>query len=47
MQILEPELLALPYKATMSYIAKGSSPQKDLQLRYPKSETNWNTENCR
>lgn len=40
MQMLEPELLALSYKATMSYIAKGLSPQKELQLRYQKSETN-------
>lgn len=40
MQMLEPELLTLSYKASMSYIAKASSPQKELQLRYQKSETN-------
>lgn len=33
MQMLEPELLSSSYKAMMSYIAKESSPQKELQLR--------------
>lgn len=40
MQMLEPELLLLSYKATMSYTAEGSSPQKELQLRYQKSKPN-------
>lgn len=40
MLMLEPELLALSHKATMSYIAKGSGPQKELQLWCWKPETN-------
>lgn len=38
MQMLEPEISALSYKASMNYLVKGSSPQKELHLRYWKQK---------
>lgn len=38
MQMLEPEFSALSYKASMNYLVKGSSPQKELHLRYWKQK---------